>query len=162
MTDAKTIYQQSLRNTHAAEKQGLVQMESQIKGLDAYPDYQALLRRHVATTQGQIARLEAEMDEAGAGGAGAREAVTAAVGAVGSAVHAVMPDATLKNLYAGYAFQFEQIAAYTSLAVIAEAAGHGGHAGWIAETIEEERAAAAEVEAIIPGVTRTFLTLQGE
>ncbi len=161
MTDVKSMYQESLRNTHAAEQQGLVEMQAQVKGLDEYPDYKALLERHIATTQGQLARLDAAIAETGANGAGLREAVTSAVGAVGSAVHGVMPDATLKNLYAGYAYQFEQIAAYQSLAVIAEAAGHGAHAGWIEQSIAEERAAAAEVEALIAPVTRTFIAKNG-
>ena len=160
--DLPSIYQQSLRNTHAAEHQGLVQMQAQVKGLGDYPEYQALLERHIETTKGQIARLDAEMVEADAGSAALRETVTTAAGAVGAAVHGVMPDATLKNLYAGYAFQFEQIAAYQSLAVIADAAGHGGHAGWIAESLEEERAAAREVEALIEPVTRQWLQLNGK
>lgn len=161
-TDVKSMYQQALRNTHAMEHQGLLEMQGQVKGLDDYPDYAAMLTRHIETTGQQIARIEAEMDEADAGGAGLREAVTTAVGAVGTAVHGVMPDATLKNLFAGYAFQHEQVAAYLSLKVLAEAAGHGGHAGWIDETIEEELAAAKEVEALIAPVTTTFIAKNGK
>lgn len=160
--DLPSIYQQSLRNTHAAEHQGLVQMQGQVEGLGDYPDYQALLRRHIATTQGQLARLDRAMQEADAGSAALRETVTTAAGAVGAAVHGVMPDATLKNLYAGYAFQFEQIAAYQSLAVIAEAAGHAGHRSWIEESLDEERAAAAQVEKLIEPVTRRWLQLNGK
>ena len=160
--DLPSIYQQSLRNTHAAEKQGLVEMGLQIKSLDPYPEYKALLDQHIRTTEGQLARLDAAMEEAGAGSAALREAVTSAVGTVGTAVHGVMPDATLKNLYAGYAYQFEQIAAYQSLAVIAEAAGFGGHRGWIEQSLEEEREAARQVEALIEPVTRTWLQLNGK
>jgi hypothetical protein len=43
------------------------------------------------------------------------------VGTVGATVHALTQDETLKNLYAGYAFQYQQIAAYRSLIAIAEA-----------------------------------------
>ena len=161
-TDVTSMYQQALRNTHAMEHQGLVQMQAQVKGLDDYPDYAALLTRHIETTKRQIARIEAEMTEAEAGSAGLREAVTTAAGAIGAAVHGIMPDATLKNLFAGYAFQHEQIAAYQSLRVLAGAAGHGGHAGWIDETIEEERAAAKEVEALITPVTSAFIAKNGK
>ncbi|WP_174278571.1 DUF892 family protein [Sphingomonas bacterium] len=160
-TDVKAIYTQSLRNTHAAEHQGLVQMQAQVKGLDGYPAYQALLERHIGTTQTQLERLEHALAAAGAGGGGLREAVTTAAGTVGAAVHGVMPDATLKDLYAGYAFQFEQIAAYRSLAVIAAAAGHGADAGWIEQSVAEEQAAAREVEELIEPVTRQFLQHQG-
>lgn len=161
-TDVANMYQQALRNTHAMEHQGLVQMQAQVKSLDDYPDYATLLTRHIATTKRQIARIDAEMDEADAGGATLREAVTTAAGAIGAAVHGVMPDATLKNLFAGYAFQHEQIAAYQSLKVLAEAAGHGGHAGWIDETLEEERSAAKEVEALIGPVTTAFIGKNGK
>lgn len=160
--DLPSIYQQSLRNTHAAEKQGLVEMGLQIKSLDPYPDYKALLQQHIKTTEGQLARLDAAMAEVGAGSAALREAVTSAVGTAATAVHGVMPDATLKNLYAGYAYQGEQIAAYQSLAIIAEAAGHAGHRGWIEELLEEERAAAAQVEKLIEPVTRRWLELNGK
>lgn len=156
-TDVTSMYQQALRNTHAMEHQGLVQMQAQVKGLDDYPDYAALLTRHIETTKRQIARIEAEMDEADAGSAVLRETVTTAAGAIGAAIHGVMPDATLKNLFAGYAFQHEQIAAYQSLKVLAEAAGHGGHASWIDETLEEERRAAKDVEALIGPVTTNFI-----
>lgn len=156
-TDPRSIYQQSLRNTHAAEKQGLTEMRSQVGGLDDYPDYKALLERHIATTERQIGRIETAIEDADAQGGALREAVTTAAGAVGAAVHAVMPDQTLKNLYAGYAYQHEQIAAYTSLKVIAAAAGFGQHAGWIDETLGEERAAAREVETLIPSVTERFV-----
>jgi len=161
-TDVKTIYTQALQNTHAEEKQGLAQMQIQVKGLDAYPDYQALLHRHIATTEAQITRVEAALAEAGAGTPALREAVTQAVGTVGNAVHAVMPDTVLKNLFAGYAFQFHQIAAYKSLAVLAAAAGFGAHSAWIEQSIAEEEAAAREVEALIAPVTSTFVAKEGE
>ncbi|WP_174297714.1 DUF892 family protein [Sphingomonas bacterium] len=160
MPDAKHIYTQSLQNTHAAEHQGLQQLELQVKGLDDYPDYAALLRQHAGTTKQQLARIEQALTEVGGSPAALREGVTTAVGTVGAAVHGVMPDATLKNLFAGYAFQGEQIAAYTSLAVIATAAGHAAHQGWIEESLQEEKAAAAGVEAIIESVTLRFLAKQ--
>ncbi|MCJ2108058.1 ferritin-like domain-containing protein [Methylobacterium sp. E-041] len=46
-----TIYADALRNTRALEKQGLEQMERQLSGLERYPDYAAVLRRHVNTTK---------------------------------------------------------------------------------------------------------------
>ena len=161
-TDIKSIYRQSLQNTHAAEHQGLVQMKAQIEGLGEYPEYQALLRGHIATTEQQLARINTASADAGTGSTALREAVTTAAGTIGAAVHGVMPDATLKNLYAGYAFQYEQIGAYRSLAVIAEAAGFAGHRGWIEQSAQEEEAAAQQVAALIEPVTRQFLALHAE
>jgi len=159
MTDAKAIYQGALRNTHALEQQGLQQIERQLNGLDDYPDYAALLRRHAGTVRTQLGRIEAALAEAGGEVSGAQEAVTGAIGSVGAAVHGLFQDTTLKNLYAGYAFQYDQVAAYTSLAVIAEQAGFAAHRDWIATTIQEERTAADEVEALIEPVTRRYLEL---
>ncbi len=52
-TDIGTIYAGALRNTRALERQGLEQMERQLSGLERYPDYAAVLRRHVETTKGR-------------------------------------------------------------------------------------------------------------
>lgn len=163
-TDAKTIYQGSLRNTHAAEQQGLTQMERQLDRLEHYPEYAGLLRRHADTTRRQLERIERALDETGASVSALRETVTGTAGTIGATVHGLFQDETLKNLYAGYAFQFEQIAAYRSLAVIAAEAGYSGHAGWIDQSVEEEQEAARGVEALIEPVTRTYLqrTLAGE
>jgi len=158
-TDARTIYQGSLRNTHALEQQGLQQMERQVDGLSDYPDYAAVLRGHIDTTRAQLRRIEGALNEAGGSASGAQEAFTGAVGSAGAAVHGLFQDTTLKNLYAGYAFQFDQIAAYRSLAVIAAAAGFAGHAGWIETSIAEEKTAADAVEALIEPVTRRYLEL---
>ena len=57
-TDHKSLYATSLRNTHALESQGLQQMESQVKGLEHYPEYARLLQDHIGVTRGQLQRLE--------------------------------------------------------------------------------------------------------
>ena len=158
-TDLQTIYQSSLSATHAAEVQGLRMMQAQLSGLDDYPDYAALLRGHVSTTEGQITRIEHAMADAGASPSTVKEAVTGTAGAIGAAVHGVFPDTQLKNLYAGYAYQHEQIAAYQSLAVIAEQAGFAGHRAWIEQSLAEERAGAAAAEKLIEPVTREYLRL---
>lgn len=156
-TDAKTLYQGSLSATHAAENQGLTQMERQLGGLDSYPEYAALLRRHVETTRGQLTRIERALEEAGGSVSGIKEAVTNTAGAIGATVHGMFGDETLKNLFAGYAYQYHQIADYKSLAVIAEEAGFSIHRSWIQESIREEEEAARGVEALIEPVTRAYM-----
>ncbi len=64
-TDARSIYTTALRNTHAMEQQGLQQMEAQVSRLESYPDYAALLRRHIETTREQLARLEQALQSVG-------------------------------------------------------------------------------------------------
>jgi ferritin-like metal-binding protein YciE len=158
-TDIGTIYAGALRNTRALERQGLEQLERQISGLERYPDYAAVLRRHAETTKGQIARLDKALEAVGESASTLKETVTSVAGSVGAAVHAAAQDETLKNLYAGYAYQYDQIAAYRSLIVIAEAAGQSAQVPSFKTSIAEETKAAEEVAALIEPVTRTYLDL---
>ncbi len=162
--DARSIYQGALVNTHAMEQQGLQQMEKQIGRLERYPDYKALLERHVATTKGQLARLEAAMQAVGTGPSALKETVTSTIGHIGAQIHAAFQDETLKNLYAGYAYQYEQIGAYRSLIAIAESAGETSHVAGFRQSIQEEESAAQAVAAIIEPVTKHYvqLTTSGE
>lgn len=158
-TDIGTIYAGALRNTRALEKQGLEQMERQLSGLERYPDYAAILRRHVETTKVQIDRLDAALQTIGESASTLKETVTSVAGSIGAAVHATTQDETLKNLYAGYAYQYDQIAAYRSLAVIAERAGKTDQVAFFRAAVDEETKAAEEIAALIEPVTKTYLDL---
>jgi ferritin-like metal-binding protein YciE len=163
-TDIGAIYATALHNTRALEKQGLQQIERQLEGLERYPDYAAVLRRHVGTTKTQIERLEQALAALGESPSTLKETVTKAAGSIGAAVHAAAQDETLKNLYAGYAYQYDQVAAYRSLAVIAERAGKSDQAQAFRQAADEETKAADEIAALIELVTKTYLdlTLAGE
>jgi ferritin-like metal-binding protein YciE len=158
-TDIGTIYATALRNTRALEKQGLEQMERQLSGLERYPDYAAILRRHVETTKRQLARLDQALETIGESPSTLKETVTSLAGTIGAAVHAVAQDETLKNLYAGYAYQYDQVAAYRSLAVIAERAGKSDQASSFRAAADEEVKVADEIAALIEPVTHTYLDL---
>ncbi|MDP4025343.1 DUF892 family protein [Methylobacterium sp. NEAU 140] len=122
-TDIQEIYATALRNTRVAELQGVHTMTTVLKGLEHYPDYERVTRQHLDATHGQIARLDAALKAVGESSSTLKDTVTSVAGLVSGAAHAVAGDETLKNLYAAYAYQHEQIAAYRSLGVIAEAAG---------------------------------------
>ncbi|MDH2309227.1 DUF892 family protein [Methylobacterium brachiatum] len=158
-TDIGTIYAGALRNTRALEKQGLEQMERQLSGLERYPDYAAVLRRHVETTKVQIDSLDQALEAVGEGRSAIKETVTSVAGTIGAAVHATAQDETLKNLYAGYAYQYDQVAAYRSLAVIAERAGKSDQASAFRAAADEETKGAEEIAALIEPVTKTYLDL---
>ncbi len=162
-TDATAIYTTALRNTHALESQGLSQIEHQLSGLEHYPDYASLLRSHVQTTEEQLKRLEQALATLGTSASALKESVTNTAGKVGAAVHALAQDETLKNLYAGYGYQYHQIAAYRSLIAIAEAAGHREHVELFRKSLEEEKQAAQSVDNLIEPITRTYVqrTTQG-
>jgi ferritin-like metal-binding protein YciE len=156
-TDHKTLYATALRNTHALESQGLQQMESQLKGLENYPEYARVLQDHVGVTRGQLQRLEKAMGDLGESPSALKEAVTNLAGRIGATVHAMAQDETLKNLYAGYGYQYDQIASYRSLVVFAEAAGHSAHVAGFKEAVEEEERGARGVDGIIETVTRQYI-----
>ena len=158
-TDIGSIYAGALRNTRALEKQGLEQMERQLSGLERYPDYAAVLRRHVGTTKTQLEHLDKALASLGESPSTLKETVTSVAGSIGAAVHAVAQDETLKNLYAGYAYQYDQVAAYRSLAVIAERAGKSDHVSFFRTAAEQETKAAEEIAALIEPVTATYLDL---
>ena len=161
MADFVSIYRDSLQNTRTLEEQGLQQMKSQLSGqhLNDYPRYAAVLKQHCATTEGQINRIDHALGELDSGRSSFKEAVGKVAGALGSAVHSAASDTVLKNLYAGYAFQYDQIAAYRSLIVIAKAAGFEAHEGGFKTSIEEEKEAAAGLDEIIEVVTSKYLDL---
>lgn len=155
--DVKSIYATALRNTRALEKQGLEQMERQLSGLESYPDYAAALRDHVQTTKAQLSRLDTALEAIGEKPSALKEAVTSVAGTVGALGHAMASDETLKNLFAGYAYQHDQIAAYRSLIVIAEAAGQSAQVPQFKSAIEEETKAAERIAELIEPVTETYL-----
>jgi ferritin-like metal-binding protein YciE len=158
-TDAQSIYTTALRNTHAMEQQGLQQMEIQVSRLERYPDYAALLRQHIETTRQQLQRLEQALSAAGESVSTLKETVTSIAGSVGATVHALAQDETLKNLYAGYAYQYEQIGAYRSLIRIAEAAGETAHVASFRQSLQEEEQAAQRVADLIEPVTSRYIEL---
>jgi ferritin-like metal-binding protein YciE len=158
-TDARSLYVVALRNTHAMEQQGLRQMEIQISRLEKYPNYAALLNRHIETTRQQLQRIEQALQSAGENVSTVKEAVTNVAGTVGATIHGLFQDETLKNLYAGYAYQYEQIAAYRSLIAIAESAGETAHVSVFRQSIQEEEQAAQEVAGLIEPVTRHYVEL---
>ena len=158
-TDIGAVYAGALRNTRALEKQGLEQMERQLSGLERYPDYAAVLRRHVETTKAQIARLDKALADAGESSSTLKETVTSVAGSIGAAVHAIAQDEILKNLYAGYAYQYDQVAAYRSLAVIAERAGKVDQVSAFHTAAEDDAKVAEEIAALIEPVTKTYLDL---
>lgn len=158
-TDARSIYAAALRNTHAMEQQGLRQMELQLSRLERYPEYKALLESHIRTTRNQLKRLEEALGDHGESISAIKETVTSVAGTIGATVHAAFGDETLKNLYAGYAYQYEQIGAYRSLIVIAEMAGDTVHTGSFGQSLREEEQAAERVAEIIEPVTRRYVEL---
>jgi ferritin-like metal-binding protein YciE len=115
--------------------------------------------RNLTGSHLQLQRLEQSLQAADESAPTVKEAVTAAAGTVGATVHGMFQDETLKNLYAGYAYQYEQIGAYRSLIAIAETAGETAHVAAFRQSVQEEEQAAQEVAGLIEPVTRRYVEL---
>lgn len=162
--DARTIYVTALQNTHAVEMQALQIMQRQVERLQHYPEMEAALRSHIQETQGQRERLEEVLHGLAEGPSTLKEGFLGFVGNMMALGHTPAQDEILKNTYANHAFENFEIAAYTSLLVIAEAAGQSASLAGFEKSLEEERAMARTVADLIQPTTRRYLdlTLAGE
>src|SRR3954451_10803063 len=71
-----------------------------------------------------------------------KSTVTAAMGNVAAALHAPAPDEILKNTFANFALEHEEIAAYTSLIAMAETVGDQQSIPLLKQSLAEEQAMA--------------------
>lgn len=157
--DARSIYVAALKNTHALEMQALQIMERQVERLEHYPEMAALLRRHITETHAQRDRLEDALVTTGDSPSALKEGFLGFVGNMMALGHVPAQDEILKNTYANHAFENFEIAAYTSLITIGEAAGQGAHRSALEQSLSEERGMAAAVADLIAPTTRRYLEL---
>ena len=75
------------------------------------------------------------------------------MGNMAAVAHVPMDDEILKDTFANHAFENFEIAAYTSLIAMAEAAGYSQFVPALRETLEEEKKAAASIFDQIETVT---------
>ncbi|MET0258487.1 MAG: ferritin-like domain-containing protein [Methylobacterium sp.] len=157
--DARSIYVTALKNTHALELQALQIMERQVDRLRNYPEMEAALRRHIGETHGQRDRLDEALSALGESPSALKEGFLGFVGNMMALGHAPAQDEILKNSFANHAFENFEIAAYTSLLTIAEAANQGAHRTAFEQSLKEEQGMAAKVAELIQPTTRRYLEL---
>ena len=117
------IYHTGLRNMHALEMTAIELTERQIERLENYPETAARLRQHHAESQQQAKRIEDILARHDTNSSSLKNTVTAVMGNVAAALHAPASDEILKNTFANFAFEHQEIAAYTSLIAMAEKIG---------------------------------------
>jgi ferritin-like metal-binding protein YciE len=84
-----------------------------------------------------------------------KNTATSIMGNVAAALHAPAPDEVLKNTFANFAFEHQEIAAYTSLIAMAEAMGDTASVAPLRQSLSEEQAMADWIEGqIVPTTTR--------
>jgi ferritin-like metal-binding protein YciE len=158
-TDTQELYLQGLRNAHALETQALEIMQRQVERLENYPEMKAGLERHIKQTEEQQRRLDQIMQAHGTSYSALKETATGLMGNVTAMMHAATSDEVLKNSFADYAFEHFEIAAYTSLISMAEAAGDQRHIPLLQQTLQEEEEFGKFCQTQIIPTTKKYMQL---
>jgi len=159
-TTAHDLFITGLKNAHAMENQALSIMKPQASRIENYPEVQAQLNRHIAETEGQIARLERILDNLGEDKSSLKDLALSVAGTFAALGHTVAPDEILKNSMANFAFENFEIAAYKSLITLAEASGNAAAIPDLEANLGEELAMAGWLDQNIGAVTVKFASLK--
>jgi ferritin-like metal-binding protein YciE len=162
--EIRNAYLTGLRNMHALEISAIELTERQTERLEHYPEMKERLAKHHAESQEQAHRLEGIMQRMDTSSSSAKNIVSSVMGNVAAALHAPAKDEVLKNTFVNFAFEHQEIAAYTSLLAMAEAVGDTSAVPVLRQSLSEEQAMADWIEEHIVPTTRRYLDLlvQGE
>ena len=153
------IYHTGLRNLHALEQAAIELSERQVERLENYPEMKTRLLQHREESKEQVLRLEAILRRHETTPSSAKNAVSSVMGNVAAALHAPAPDEILKNTFANYAFEHQEIAAYTSLIAMAEQVGDAAAIPVLKQSLAEEQSMAEFIKAAIVPTTQKFMSL---
>ncbi len=153
------VYHTGIRNLHALEQAAIELTQRQTERLEHYPDMKARLAQHHAESEEQARRLEAIMQRHGISASTVKNAATSVMGNVAAALHAPAPDEVLKNTFANFAFEHQEIAAYTSLIAMAEATGDLAAVAPLRQSLGEEQAMADWIKGQIVPTTARYMEL---
>src|SRR5690606_30489024 len=159
-TTAQHLFITGLKNAHAMENQALSIMKPQASRIENYPEVEAQLNRHIAETEGQIARLDSVLDTLGSDKSGLKDMAMSLAGSFAAVGHTVAPDEIVKNSFANYAFENYEIAAYKSLITLARESGNLDAIPALEQNLAEEVAMAEWLDANIETVTLKFSSLK--
>jgi ferritin-like metal-binding protein YciE len=152
-------YHVGLRNLHALEQSAIELTDRQAERLQNYPEMKARLTEHHQESLEQARRLEHILQRHGSAPSTAKNTVTSVMGNVAAALHTVADDEILKNTFANYAFEHQEIAAYTSLIAMAELVGDTEAIPSLQQSLREEQAMAKWIEERIVPTTRRYMEL---
>jgi ferritin-like metal-binding protein YciE len=153
------LYHTGLRDMHALEMAAIELTQRQIERLEHYPEMKAKLTQHHAESETQASRLEDILKRHGASTSGVKNTVTSVMGNVAAALHTPASDEVLKNTFANFAFEHQEIAAYTSLIAMAQALGDSAAIPVLEQSRAEEQHMADWIKAQIIPTTERFMHL---
>lgn len=152
-------YHTGLRNLHTLEMTAIELTERQVERLENYPEMAARLRQHKVESEHQAQRLEQILQRHGASTSAVKNTVGSVMGNVAAALHIVPADEVLKNTFANFAFEHQEIASYTSLIAMAEAVGDAAAIGPLRISLSEEQSMADFIGSQIVPTTQRYLQL---
>ncbi len=152
-------YHTGLRNMHALEVAAIELTQRQLERLERYPEMAAQLRQHNVESEAQGERLTAILERHGTSASTAKNAISSVMGNMAAALHAPAPDEVLKNIFANFAFEHQEIAGYTSLIAMAERLGDDASVPLLRQLLSEEQRMADWIGAHIASTTQRFMEL---
>ena len=153
------FYHTGLRNMHALEMTAIELTQRQLERLESYPEMAARLRQHNVESKQQAERLEAILERHGIGASHAKNTVASAMGNVAAAMHVTATDEILKNTFANFAFEHQEMAAYTSLIAMAMRLGDTASVAPLQQSLAEEEAMGKFIADQIVPTTYRFMDL---
>jgi ferritin-like metal-binding protein YciE len=155
-SETRGLFITGLKNAHAMESQALSIMRPQLSRIENYPDVAQRLEQHISETEGQKRRLEEVLDSCGENPSGLKDTALSLGGGMAALGHAAAGDEILKDAFADYAFENYEIAAYTSLLSLAEAAGVESALDPLRQNLEEEEAMADWIKSNLETLTSQY------
>ena len=157
MDIVRDYYIAGLRNAHAMEIQAIQLLTRQVERLESYPEMEARMRLHLRESEHQKLRLEEVLGSLNQEHSPLKDAALGLVGNLAALAHSPAADEVLKNTLANFAFEHFEIAAYSSLAVMAEAFGDQNGITAAQQSQAEEEAMAQWINDHIKSTTLQFL-----
>jgi ferritin-like metal-binding protein YciE len=154
---AREIFIVGLRNAHAMEIQARELMERQSERLTDHPEVLEKVKGHLFETNEQLVRIERCLDELGEATSALKDTAQSVIANMMAMGHSIAGDEILKNTFANNAFENFEIAAYRSLLILGDAAGHSGARPRLEQSLEEEERMASWVAANVEKITVEYL-----
>lgn len=161
MSDSKRdILIVGLRNAYALEGQAIETLSNVQARLQHYPELEAVVAGHLTESRQQQETVQQLLESMGEAPSALKEAVMRLAGNVAAIAHIPAGDEVLKNLFALFAFEHFEQAAYRSLIAMAEDLGETATVQTCRTILAQEEAAAQKLSGLIESVTRAYVHLE--
>lgn len=144
----------SLRNTHALEKQQIQVLNAHLELFAEHGELHARVTGHVVETREQARRLEAALEACGDSASVFKDTLMSVMGLGQSTVQSYGDDAVLKAVMADIMQEHLEIATYRTLITLADMAGKPEIKPRLEETLREEKAMSSWFDENLEAITR--------